>query len=364
MTAPLYSISINARATLDMHSLNNEGGEGNQIQTRMVNIIDQEGRLQNVNAISGDMFKHIQAEHLFRILRENDAVPLCAGCREFNANRINADAKFQHVLGEQEEYKDKGGKKKKQPKYNDADVIDYILSECAMDDIEGILITSAGKQSVENGDNDSESTGDSGTSKKRSIPRKSVVEFGWVIGIPGSVETDSYFHVKYEKSDRAKSQEDRDAAAEEGSNLGQAIFHRPASSGVYAAICHLDLARIGFNDISQRYAIDIDQRQHRMAALLQSVLYTFMQPNGAMRSAQAPHLVDVSGVVTYSTRSVPAPTASPLKDTYRQDLAALVDSLDSLVGDAVKQVPFDSLSDLTDITRSLIQAEPYTLRYD
>jgi len=94
MTAPIYSISISARATLDMHSLNNEGGEGNQIQTRMVNIIDQEGRLQNVNAISGDMFKHIQAEHLFHILREQEGVPLCAGCQTFNANRINADAAF------------------------------------------------------------------------------------------------------------------------------------------------------------------------------------------------------------------------------------------------------------------------------
>ena len=41
----LYSLSISARATLDMHSLNNEGGEGNQIQTRMVNIVGADGRL-------------------------------------------------------------------------------------------------------------------------------------------------------------------------------------------------------------------------------------------------------------------------------------------------------------------------------
>lgn len=64
----LYSLSISARATLDLHSLNNEGGEGNQIQTRMVNVIDQHGDLQNVNAISGDMFKHIQAIHLIAVI--------------------------------------------------------------------------------------------------------------------------------------------------------------------------------------------------------------------------------------------------------------------------------------------------------
>ena len=31
MTNPIVSLSIAARMTLNMHSLNNEGGEGNQI---------------------------------------------------------------------------------------------------------------------------------------------------------------------------------------------------------------------------------------------------------------------------------------------------------------------------------------------
>ena len=63
----IYSLAISAQAIFDMHSLNNEGGEGNQIQTRMVNIADSKGNLHNVNAVSGDMFKHIQAEHLHRL---------------------------------------------------------------------------------------------------------------------------------------------------------------------------------------------------------------------------------------------------------------------------------------------------------
>ncbi|MCB0083468.1 MAG: hypothetical protein KDE47_21150, partial [Caldilineaceae bacterium] len=63
----IFNLSISAKATLNLHSLNNEGGEGNQTQTRMVNIVDETGRLHNVNAISGDMLKHMQAEHLYRI---------------------------------------------------------------------------------------------------------------------------------------------------------------------------------------------------------------------------------------------------------------------------------------------------------
>ena len=47
----IYNLSIAAQATINLHSLNNEGGEGNQIQTRMVNIVGEDGRLHNVKAV-------------------------------------------------------------------------------------------------------------------------------------------------------------------------------------------------------------------------------------------------------------------------------------------------------------------------
>src|SRR5579863_10183308 len=93
MKTPIASLSIAARATLDMHSLNNEGGEGNQIQTRMVDIVDHRGELHNVNAISGDMLKHVLMEHFYQQARANH-VALCESCQRFNANRINADKDF------------------------------------------------------------------------------------------------------------------------------------------------------------------------------------------------------------------------------------------------------------------------------
>jgi CRISPR-associated protein Cst2 len=327
MTTPLYSLSISARLTLDLHSLNNEGGEGNQIQTRMVNIVDQGGQLQNVNAISGDMYKHIQAEHLFQVSRENPALPLCKGCREFNANRINADDGFIA----------------RTKTMSDAAVTDDLLRHCALDDIEGILITEGG----------------------RSLPRKSVVEFGWVVGVPDKVQTDSYFHVKYaSQRDTSQRAEDRAATERSGSNLGQAIFHRPASSGIYAAVCHVEVARIGFNDITQRYAIDPEQRALRTRAVLQSLLYTFMQPNGAMRSAQAPHLVNIEGVVSVSNAPVPAPTVSPLKDDYREQIAGVQASLERFAPKAVLLSNFDSLAGLTDVVGYLLdEMTPYELRY-
>ncbi len=40
-TKQLSSLSICGRLILNMHSLNNEGGEGNQILTRQVTIVDK-----------------------------------------------------------------------------------------------------------------------------------------------------------------------------------------------------------------------------------------------------------------------------------------------------------------------------------
>ncbi len=321
---PIYSLSLNARATLDLHSLNNEGGEGNQIQTRMVNIVDQRGEMHNVNAISGDMYKHVHAEHLFRLATQRDDLPLCAGCRQFNANRINADADFITRTA----------------KLNDAAVLDDLLRTCALDDAHGVLITEGG----------------------RSVPRKSVIEFGWVVGVPGSVETDSYFHVKY-VNDRSsgKRGEDREAT-DRGANLGQAIFHRPTSSGVYAAVCHVELARIGFNDITQTYAISEADRAKRARAVLEALLYTFLETRGAMRSAQTPHLVNLEGVLTVSTSPVPAPTVSPLNDLYRDQIAQTVNMLNRINGEVVWQLPFGTPAELANQIADLLDSTaPYAL---
>jgi CRISPR-associated protein Cst2 len=323
----LYSLSLSARSTLDMHSLNNEGGEGNQIQTRMVNIVGSDGRLHNVNAISGDMLKHIQAEHLFRGASDGAGLPLCAACKKFNANRISADFNYQKEIE---------GK-------SDAEAIDIMLQTCALDDMAGNLITAG----------------------NRSLPRKSVVEFGWVVGLPDLTTTDSYFHVKY-ASERSQSR--RDADSEEsarGANLGQAIFHRPASSGVYAVVANLELARIGFNDITQKYPIDDEQRQARHQALLESLLYTFLEPNGAMRGTQNPHIVAFEGTVAVSSQVIPAPAISPLMgEDYSDELERIKTALETLRPGALSLYPFATLGEFTEIMTRLIQTtSPYKLSF-
>jgi len=315
----VYSLSISGRVTLQMHSLNNEGGEGNQIQTRMVTIVhkrDDRYEPVTVNAISGDMFKHIQAEHLYLLAKER-GLPLCAGCQVFSASRALDDAEFMGHLPAK-----------------DAEVIDKLLELCTIDDLEGNLIAR-------------------GT---RSIPRKSVAEFGWVVGLPDLTRTESYFHVRYaaERGERAQGEEEGPV---------QPIFHRPASSGVYAVVATFEMARIGFNDITQEYAIADDERERRYKAFMESILYTFVEPNGAMRGTQNPHILDFRGVVAISTDVVPAPVLSPLDDGFEDGVRQVADVLNRVKDrEAVVVHGFASMGEFADVMQKLISGTaPYKL---
>ncbi|MFQ5753388.1 MAG: DevR family CRISPR-associated autoregulator [bacterium] len=283
----LHSLSISGIVTMNLHSLNNEGSEGNTTMTRMVEIVDAAGKNHTVNAVSGDMFKHIQAEHLFCDAKANN-LPLCSGCETFDANRICADESFT----KKEEFN---------ADTKDSEILSEAIRSCIIDDTEGILITSEiGK-------------------KKRSIAHKSAVEFGWVVGCPDNTKTESYFHAKYVPEGRGK-------GSGAGENLGQNIFHRPASSGQYAVVTNVDLYKVGRNDITLAYIEGID-RQARIKALLRSILNTFLKPTGAHRNTQHPHILDFSGVVTTSLTTLPSPVVSGLNPTYIEEITQIVENL-------------------------------------
>lgn len=305
----LNSLSISGLITIDLHALNNEGAEGNTTMTRMVEIVDSDGKLATVNAISGDMFKHIQAEHLFRIAAE-EGIPLCSGCQVFNANRICADPSFT-------------GSFKKDTQ--DSLVLRDALKRCVLDDCEGILITSNNK----------------------SIARKSCIEFGWLVGRPETTRTESYFHAKYVP-------EGRGAGSGTGENLGQNIFHRPASSGQYAAVTSVDLYKVGRNDITLNYDVEGEARLQRMKALLKSVLYAFIKPTGAHRNTQNPHVVDFVGVVVTSANTVPAPLVSALNPLFTDEIKGISEALNMLAPDSTTVSEFKGLQGFTEIMSSII----------
>ena len=311
----ISSISISGRITLDMHSLNNEGNEGNQVLTRQVTIIDQSGKPATVTAVSGDMMKHIMCEHFWRIAKEEN-LNLSETSSLFNANRIIS--------------KDLKGINKEDLKKQDL-AMDALIKTCALSDVAGAMITDIGN-----------------------FARKSVAEYGWLIAKPDANETENYFHAKYvpDASDQEK----------DASNVGQNIFHRPANSGIYAFVGNLEIARLGLNDVSKNYPIDDEERQKRYRALLKSVLYTFIKPTGAMRNTQNPHIVNFEGVISYSTSICPAPTISALNDNYKEEIVQITNNLNRIVDNSVETHEFVSLSEFTEKVSDLIQhTKPYKL---
>ena len=316
-----HSITISGLLTLELHSLNNEGAEGNTMMTRMVDIIDQEGKKHSVNAVSGDMFKHMLVGHLIEDAKEN-GLPLCKGCQVFDPNRICADMDFiqdkkYHPATQQDE-----------PALDSLILADALRS-CVVDDAAGILITS-------------EIGG-----KKRSIARKSCVEIGWAVGRPEATTTDSYFHAKYVPEGRGK-------GSGEGSNLGQNIFHRPASSGQYAVVLNVDFFRVGRNDITLAYELDAEARKARCAALARSVLSTFVKPTGAHRNTQNPHIVDFTGVIATSETSIPAPSVSALNKEFTSQVISIKDALNRIGGKVAVQ-EFTSLGAFANSVATIVE---------
>lgn len=311
MKRTIASLSISARATIDMHSLNNESSEGNTTQPRQADIIGDDGQRHSVNTVSGDMLKHIQTQHFFELARAAE-LPLCAGCLRFDTNRINADQAWIAALSS-----------------NDPENLSHALARCALDDTAGFLIALRGHH----------------------LPRKSVVEFGWVVGLPELVMSKNYFHVRFSQP---QPQPAASSDTSNGPNTGQTIFYRPASSGVYAIVCHVEFWRIGYNEMNQAPAFDEQERLRRAALVLQSVLQTFLMPKGAMRSTQLPHLIALEGIVACSSsRAIPAPLVSAIAGGqnapafYQEQAQKITQVLNGRLGVTVTSHAFETLADFT-----------------
>src|SRR5271156_6064366 len=297
----IQSLSLCAEVTLALHNLNSEGTEGNQQQTRMVHVIDATGTRHCVNAVSGDMFKHIYVRHLTAILRAQGE-PLSVGAAAGSPDRITVDPEFKSAI--------KGR--------SAVEVQTEMLTRCAVTDVAGTLFTEG-----------------------ITVARKSCVEFGWVVGIPEKVHTEQFFHVKYEPERRKVSTH---APRGEGTIAGsQTIFHRPASSGVYALVCHLELSRVGVNDLTRESVISAGARASRQRAAGQALLATLIKPAGAQTNTQSPHILECSGVVTTSSSYLPAPMLSPLSEGYRNDIGSIAETLNRITPDAVQARLFGDL---------------------
>jgi CRISPR-associated protein Cst2 len=309
---PIYSVSISGLLSWQLHALNNEGNEGNQSLTRRYYII-QKGmnEPEYVNGVSGDMLKHIQAEHLHRISLEM-GLPLSEGGKQFNPDRIGYDLDNE-LLSFTDKVVDLASKTAQ------------VLQRCAISDLEGFMVTEK---------------------KGQTLKRESVIEFGAVVGLPTLVKTTSYFHAKYGIDNPTP-------------------FNVQVSSGLYATVAHIEAFRIGYNPHNFSYTLDAIERKKRLDAVLKSVLYTYLQPNGAKRNTHLPHPDFFEGVITVSTRRCPAPMVSPLEESYNRQIESLANTLNSLNGaGTIHCFPFKTMAEFAQQIQVLIeQAQPWESDY-
>lgn len=304
----LTGISIAARASLSAHALNNEGTINNTQMERQVNVVHGDEVIP-VNAVSGDVLKHGFVDHLRTIaLGMNGTLPLCSSCRVGDPNRINEDRQFQEAL-------------KDIDKHDSARVVDQVVSRCLIDDLSGLLVTQG----------------------NRNAPRRSVVQFGWLLGVPEHVRTERYTHVKL-----VPGATEEDAG---GSNRGQNLFLRPASSGQYAFVTQVALNRIGYNDISARYVIQQAERVLRARAALQALYLTLAAPTGAQRNTQLPHLQGAQGTVCFAFGTTPPVLFSPLQEDFVQQMTDIAEAF-GREANGLALVPFGSVAELGQILRA------------
>jgi CRISPR-associated autoregulator DevR family len=387
----VYSISISGKVSWQLHALNNEGNEGNQTLTRRYYIVEQDdSELKYVNGLSGDMLKHIQAEHLYHIAMD-DKLKLSEGGKRFDPDRINYDLAEDIVklikknieLTKAEEELEKARAKKdesaieiannkldqiqmqienapseierlnqeiesaKQKKEQTIDEEELkkledklkkqqdllkeelslkesnneVIKICALSDLEGYMVTEKGSNSLK---------------------KDSVIEFGTVVGIPSKVKTQNYFHAKYKPGE------------------SPVPYNTQVSSGLYATVLNIEAFRIGYNQLTLDYAIDKEERKKRLDALLKSVLYTYLQPNGAKRNSNLPHIDHFEGVITFSTSPCPSPMISSLNENYREQTKAIAKSLNTMnkkdnQQDVIQIKTFDSMAEFAEKIQKLIE---------
>jgi CRISPR-associated protein Cst2 len=271
------------------------------------------------------MFKHIHAGHLINYCVEHK-LSLSKYSEKLDPNRISSA----EIL---EKNANVGNKTSK-----GSEVLDEIIKICSVCDTHGFL-----------------NTDDVGENKgAKNLPRKSIIEFAWTVGIPEKNNTETYVHTKLVADAGEK-------GSATGSNEGQNIFHRPANHGAYAFVCNIDVYRIGLNDISRKYAIEDTERTNRYKAVLQSLLSSFLNPKGAMTSSQKPHITDFKGVVAVSHKLIPAPTISAINPEYPTEIETIKNSLNAIEPDSIETKSFEGLGKLSGIIAELIMDEPYKI---
>ena len=317
MSEKVFEIAILGRALWELHSLNNEGNVGNVVEPRSVKIIDPNtGEAVTTDGISGEMLKHIHSEFMWLL---DDKENLCEACKVLHPERFN------YVVN-------KNKSKFKSPEQ----VIEEAVKTCDICDIHGFMV------------------------EKPTVSRKSTVEFGWALGIP-EVYRDIHLHARHALGEKGKRQETEEGEREGGTQM---VYHRPTRTGKYAIVTVFQPWRISLNEAKQDvYSYYGERRKERYQLALKAYQLMFTRPEGAMTTTRLPHVVDFEGVIVYSTKPVPVPVISPLKEDYKEEVTRIAKTIRENETEVIKVLEFKGVADFVEKIGILLGKEPYEMNF-
>jgi len=307
----VFEIAILAQVTWDLHSLNNEGTIGNVTEPRTIVLWDG----TKTDGVSGEMMKHIHAYWTWLQAKTGD-LSLCPACQSFQPQR--ADAAPQDLN-----------------QNDNAQAMHTAIKRCILCDLHGFLV------------------------QRPTIHRQSVVEFGWIVGVPGKFHRDIHIHARHAVAERGVSAESRGKSKEKERTevAAQMTYHRPTRSGVYALVTLFQPWRIGLNEVNYTYALDEKERHLRYQLALTAYEWTIKRPDGAMTSTRFPHIEGIEGIVLISRQAIPVPMLSPLREDYREKLKTLAQK------QGVEAKEFNDLDELVNILSELKKEKPFRMPF-
>jgi CRISPR-associated protein Cst2 len=87
-----------------------------------------------------------------------------------------------------------------------------------------------------------------------------------------------------------------------------------------------------------------------------------VQPTGAQRNTQHPHSVNFKGVISLTTKPLPAPTISPLNSNYESEIDRLKTALNRVSEGAVETHQFKSFGEFAGQIAELVEkSTPYAI---
>ncbi|MCX8126427.1 MAG: DevR family CRISPR-associated autoregulator, partial [Dehalococcoidia bacterium] len=143
----VFELSLMARVTWNLHSLNNEGTVGNVTEPRTVVLADG----QKTDGVSGEMLKHVHTYNVW--LLSPDKGIFCPSCARLQPQKAD-EPKYRKTISTK----------------SNTEAMDKVIANCVLCDLHGFLV------------------------QEPAIARRSTVEFGWLVGLPSATYREIHLH--------------------------------------------------------------------------------------------------------------------------------------------------------------------------